>query len=171
MSWKGRLVLYLLDTSVFIDAKNKYYPIERVPQFWEWLIHNGELNHLKIPAEILDEIEAGRKEDELFEWIKKHGKTLLLGEDVNESLKNRVIEQGYANDLTDAEINNLGNDPFLIAYAMAESDRCVVTLEVSRPSKTRANRRIPDVCTTFNIRCINTFELIRELDFKIPTNH
>ena len=78
-----------------------------------------------------------------------------------------VTEQGYAPDLNDAEIQKVGRDPFLIAYALANpSERVVVTTEHSKPSRLRANRHLPDVSNDFSVRCINTFELIRELDFK-----
>ena len=30
-------VLYLLDANVLIDANRDYYPIHRVPEFWDWL--------------------------------------------------------------------------------------------------------------------------------------
>lgn len=159
-------MLYLLDANVLITAHNTYYPIARVPQFWEWIIDNAENGRIKIPYEILGELEAGKKEDELFKWVKKNKKTLLLDENVDILLVNKVIEQGYAKDLTDDETHKLGCDPFLIAYAMAESGRCVVTLEASKPSAKRANRRIPDVCKQLNIRCIDTFAMLRELDFR-----
>ncbi|MDE0019943.1 MAG: DUF4411 family protein [Candidatus Poribacteria bacterium] len=29
---------YLLDANVLIDAKRDYYPMTRVPDFWEWLL-------------------------------------------------------------------------------------------------------------------------------------
>ena len=28
---------YLLDTNIFIDAKNRYYGFDICPAFWEWL--------------------------------------------------------------------------------------------------------------------------------------
>ena len=34
-------MLYLLDANVLIDANRDYYQIERVPEFWEWLISCG----------------------------------------------------------------------------------------------------------------------------------
>lgn len=159
-------MLYLLDANVLITAHNTYYPIARVPQFWEWIIDNAEYSRIKIPYEILEELEAGKKEDELFKWVKKNKKTLLLDEQADQLLVNKVIEQGYAKDLTDDETHKLGCDPFLIAYAMAESGRCAVTLEASKPSAKRANRRIPDVCKQLNIRCIDTFAMLRALDFR-----
>lgn len=159
-------MLYLLDANVLMTAHDAYYPIERVPQFWEWIIDNAKHNHIKIPYEILGELEAGRKEGELFKWVKTNKKNLLLDEDVDILLVNKVVEQGYAKDLTDDEIHKLGRDPFLIAYALASPNRCVVTLEASKPSAKRANRRIPDVCKQLNIRCIDTFEMLHALDFR-----
>jgi hypothetical protein len=38
---------------------------------------------------------------------------------------------------------------------------------VSRPSAQRANRKVPDICTAFNILCINDFALYRALHFRI----
>ena len=78
----------------------------------------------------------------------------------------RVIEQGYAKDLNDEEIETIGQDAFLIAYALADvQQRRVVTTETSRPRRKRANRHIPDVCRDLGIRCYNTFEFLRALDF------
>ena len=88
-------------------------------------------------------------------------------EDVSELLVAQVIEQGYAADLTDDEIEKLGEDPFLIAYALADANnRAVASNENSRPARQRGNRHIPDVCQSLGIRCINAFALIRELDFR-----
>ena len=35
-------MINLLDANVLIDANRDYYPIERVPEFWEWLAAMGE---------------------------------------------------------------------------------------------------------------------------------
>jgi hypothetical protein len=90
-----------------------------------------------------------------------------LDEAADPRLVARVIDQGYAPDLTDDEVEKIGRDPFLIAYALvAPQERCVVSTEVSAPKKTRANRRIPDVCQTMGVRCTNTFGFLRALDFR-----
>ena len=58
-----------------------------------------------------------------------------------------------------------------MSYALRDMEnRCVVTTEVSRKSKKGANAKIPDVRDAFGIRCINNFELIRELDFRTGWN-
>ena len=92
---------------------------------------------------------------------------LLLNEEADALFVSRVIDEGYAVDLTDDEVEKLGRDPFLIAYALPLlGDRCVVTTERSKPGKQRANRHIPDVCRDFGIPCCDTFRFVRELDFK-----
>ncbi len=91
----------------------------------------------------------------------------MLGESVSEYRVALVTEQGYANDLSDIEVEKIGRDPFLVAYALIDpGDRVVVTSEHSRPSRMRANRHLPDVCRDFDIRTRNTFEFIRELNFR-----
>lgn len=161
-------MLHLLDTSVLIDAKNKYYKFEQVPQFWTWLEDKANGNQIKIPYEIFLELIAGTKKDALSNWVNNNKKSLLLDEEIDTSLVRRVTTLGYANDLTDSEVKKIGNDPFLIAYALADiSNRCVVTMEESKPNRLRANRHIPDVCDSLNIICKNTFELLDDLNFKI----
>ena len=162
-------VLYLLDANVFIDANRDYYPIERVPEFWEWLAEMGRLGRVKVPQEIYEEIVLPRPypPDALVEWLIVHKDALLLDEAVEVPLVAQVTEQGYADDLTDEEIEKVGRDPFLIAYAIGGApERCVVTNERSRPGRTRANRHLPDVSRQLRVRCINAFDLIQELDFR-----
>ena len=102
----------------------------------------------------------------MVEWLKTNKKALVLDEEAVAELVTRVTEQGYADDLTDQEIEKIGRDPFLVAYALVDTQkRDVVTTEHSKP-KTRSNRKLPDVCDYFNVRGINTFALIQELNFR-----
>jgi len=160
-------MLYLLDANVLIDANRDYYSISRIPEFWDWLTFQGNLNNIKIPIEIFEEIKNGN--DQLATWAKVNENeiALLLDEEVNLTTVRHVINQGYGNDLSDVEIENLGNDPFLIAYALVENkNRSIVTTEISKPKKQRSNRHLPDVCSNFSISCHNTYELTRILDFR-----
>ncbi|MFQ5673075.1 MAG: DUF4411 family protein, partial [Nitrospinales bacterium] len=59
-----------------------------------------------------------------------------------------------------------GCDSFLIAYALAsKKGRCVVTTEVSKPNRQRANRHVPDVCDELGVAWCDTFEFLRALNF------
>lgn len=161
-------MIYLLDTNVLIDAKRDYYPIKRIPEFWDWLVFLGNSGVVKIPLEIYEEIEEGNEDDPLAIWSKQsETKTaLLLNENVDPTLVAEVISRGYANDLFDHEVEKLGRDPFLIAYTLKDlANRVLVTTEVSRPSRTRGSRHIPDVCNDLSIQWCNTFKFIEILDF------
>jgi hypothetical protein len=159
-------LLHLLDANVLITANRLYYPLERVPEFWDWLVHMGQTGQIKMPLELVEEIRD--RSDDLADWMSDHDHldALLLAKDADLALVQRVIEQGYAPDLDDQEIEIVGRDPFLIAAALRNpADRCVVTTEVSKPGRRRANRHVPDVCTSLGVRCIDTFAVIRLLNF------
>lgn len=61
-------MLYLLEANTLIRANADYYPIERIPQFWDWLMECGRAGRVKIPNEIADEMPAGR--DDVADWLK-----------------------------------------------------------------------------------------------------
>ena len=163
-------MLYLLDANVLIDADRDYYTIDRVPEFWDWLLAQAAAGQVKIPLEMYEEVVVGR--GALPDWLKVHRAMMVQDESVDTDLIRVVTEAGYAGDLTDEEIEKLGRDPFLIAYALADfGQRCVVTTETSRPRQQRANRKVPDVCDRFKIPHCNTFQLVRDLDFRTANPH
>ncbi|MET1027883.1 MAG: DUF4411 family protein, partial [Dongiaceae bacterium] len=49
-------MLYILDANVLIRAHEDYYPIDRVPQFWEWVMQISSAGRIKMPYEIHGEI-------------------------------------------------------------------------------------------------------------------
>ena len=124
---------------------------------------------MKIPEEIYEEILVGRKNDDsLLDWMKDKvtEEALKLDEVVHVPTVQTVVAEGYAPDLTDSELDMIGRDPFLIAYGLvSKTDRCVVTVEVSSPSKKRQNRKVPDVCRHFGVECYNPFQANRALGF------
>jgi hypothetical protein len=93
-------------------------------------------------------------------------KALVLDEEVDQDLVEKVLNEGYGPNLNDGELEKVGQDPFLIAYALAEADRIVVTKEVSRPSKQRANRKVPDVCSELGVTWMKDFDFFKVLNFK-----
>lgn len=163
-------MLYLLDANVLITAHSLYYPVDAVPEFWEWLAHNADAGNLKMPIETFEEVRDGsnnQERDLLFAWVQdtSNRTAILFPEEVDPDLVQRVLNQ-YGPDLTDEEIEVIGRDPFLIAYALASpAERCVVTTETSSPRKQRQNRKIPDVCTDLGVTCLDTFAMLRALNF------
>lgn len=92
----------------------------------------------------------------------------MLGEEVDIDLLQEVMELGYSNDLTDSEVRALRRDPFLIAYAKALPYRTVVTLEGVQTESKPKNRKIPLACRLVKVRCISLFDMLDELNFRIP---
>ena len=165
-------MLYLLDANTLIDAKRDYYPISKVPEFWDWIIFQGQQGIIKIPIEVYEEFSDTKdkdgEKDELATWAEhiEIRNSLLLDEEAEQDLVARITYGGYVANPTDDELEKIGRDPFLLSYALKDIDnRCIVTTESSKPSRTGANRHIPDVCKDFKIRCINNFQMIRELNF------
>src|SRR5204863_3458343 len=118
-----------------------YYPMQQVPEFWDWLVDRGTAGRLKIPEEIYDDILEGN-EDGLPKWLKEKPvrAALLFNESPDLELVDTVLAK-YGLDLTDSEIEEIGSDAFLIAYALRNPPgRGVITAEKSSPSKQRQNR-------------------------------
>lgn len=84
-----------------------------------------------MPREIIDEIKGGDS-DIHAKWVhhKENKPHIMLQEDFDAEILGRVVNDGYAQDLSDLEIEKIGKDPFLIAYAMKDiRNRIVVTNE------------------------------------------
>ena len=160
--------LYLLDANVLIRAHEDYYPIDRIRPFWDWLLEEAKSERVKMPLEIYNEINPP-EENSLSAWIKDRevSSTLILNEEIDPEIFNRVLRAGYASNLTDDELVQIGRDPFIAAYALMGPDRAVVTKEVSRPKRTRANKTLPDVCDMMNVPWMDDFQFYRERNFRI----
>jgi len=159
-------MLFLLDANVLIDANRDYYPLDRIPEFWEWLQEMGARGEIKIPVEIFEEVKDGT--DDLATWINQdHVRAaLVLDEEADVTAVTRVVEEGYAPDLSDDEVVGLGRDPFLVSYGLSDpGHRSIVTTETSKPTRQRANRHLPDVCRVLGVPSCHTFEMIRRLNF------
>lgn len=152
--------LYLLDANTLIEAKNQYYPFDRVPEFWGWLLHQGSLNVLKMLTETHDEIsnkttpKDNRDELSLWSVSEKFSHSLLLDEEVDREKVAQIIYGGYESQPTEDDLEKMGKDPYLLAYGLVDTnDRVIVTVERSKPTRKGANKKIPDVAKEFGIRC------------------
>lgn len=122
--------MYLIDANDLITAKNTYYPLEHIPQFWEWLIAQGDAKKIKMPREIYEEVSGGS--DDLADWIKGEDvkDSLLLDEDADPALVQQALREGYQSQdprFTDSELIKVGRDAFLVAYGLVGNNRKVVT--------------------------------------------
>ena len=160
-------MLYLIDASCLIYLKNTFYPINDVPEFWEWLEHLGNQGIVKIPVEIYEEI-TDSSSDQLATWAKQAEikSALEFAEEADVALVQHATDIGYAPDMNDVELEEVGRDPFLISYALVDvSRRFIVTNEVSKPGKKRHRTHIPNACMKLNVKWRTTVEFLHELQF------
>jgi hypothetical protein len=159
-------MIYLLDADTVIRADNRFFTRKRSASFWLWLPYQGAAGHVKIPREQFDEIVAGN--GDLVDWLKTEEvkDALLLESEVDAALVSKVLDEGYAPDLNEAQLIEVGKDPFLIAHAAsAPGARTVVSFETSAPARLRQNRKIPDVCAQFGVPCVDLFAMVDALDY------
>ena len=168
--------LYLLDSSVLITANASYYEYGRIPHFWEWISRRARDGVIKIPIPVLNEITPSKKDPNFLAWLNANIPDLSFTEPLSQTDLVHVLRRGYSyspSAIAAGDTAQTENDALLVAMALASSSsRCVVTLE--RPQGSTAtlpkpgNRRIPLVCDLLGVKWIDTFDLIRELDFRIP---
>jgi hypothetical protein len=157
-------MLYLLDANTLINAHRGWYALNRVPEFWRWILHHAEAGTVKMPREIYAEVEAGT--DELAAWVKNsdHKRVLRHHENADANKVQAVLAR-YGDALTEADLITIGQDPFLIAAALGHPNCCVVTGETSSPAKRGAKRKVPDICDDCDVRWQSPVEFINALDF------
>ena len=73
------MTTYLLDSNVFIQAKNLHYGFDFVPAFWDWLVRQNKAGGVASIERVLDELRAGG--DELSEWTEEMGDDFFLRAD------------------------------------------------------------------------------------------
>ena len=86
--------VYLLDANVLIDAHNKYYAIDMVPEFWDWLLYSASEGGIAMPLETFEEVRGGAdaKKDLLNEWLCRDAveEALVLAEEVDTGILLRL---------------------------------------------------------------------------------
>ena len=157
-------MLYLLDADTLITAHRTWYALNRVPEFWRWILHLAEAGTVKMPSQIYAEVENGN--DDLAAWMKEVEHKALLRLDEEADLeKVQAVLSLYGDPLTEADLIKIGQDPFLIAAALDNDERCVVTGEVSSPGKQGSNRKVPNVCDDCGVIWLSPIDFINALNF------
>lgn len=159
---------YWLDANVLIEAHRRSYPIGIVVSFWAWLAKHVEDGVVVCPRSVYQEIaEQEGHQDEIAQWVqtrKDKGLCVPSTREVQarvDEILQHVFERYKPEHAFDF---SKGGDVWVIAHALEENG-IVVTLESDlRPNAHKA--RIPDVCKRFDVRCMNTVEMLKALKAK-----
>lgn len=157
--------MYLLDTNVFIEAKNRYYSFDLAPGFWEWLEADAAAGAIgsidKVSSELL------RGEDDLAQWARMHP-TVFASADVNTATKLAELAR-WANSghFTQAAIDEFLDvaDYYLVAHAAAHG-HTVVTHETYQQNA-RKRVLIPNACQALGVPYCTTFEMLRACQVRL----
>ena len=150
---------YLLDTNVFIQAKNLHYGFDFCPAFWDWLITANAQGKVfsteKVHGELLE------IEDELSHWTSDRNEKFFLPPDASllpalAKVSAWASRQSY----TPVAVNTFLQvaDYYIVAQALADG-HVVVTHEA--PSTSTRRIKIPDACIGLGIKCMTPFEMLR----------
>tara|TARA_R110000744_G_scaffold63813_1_gene131253 strand:- start:43 stop:546 length:504 start_codon:yes stop_codon:yes gene_type:complete len=155
---------YLLDSNTYIQAKNQYYDMDVCVGYWEWLeimFQAGEVCSIEF---IGKELRDGN--DELADWAKKQHHAGYFAKHDDEATQavfvdivNFVMEKDYNPADRDKFLSK--GDPWLIAKAKT-TGATIVTHEATLVPATR-KVKIPNLCVEFDVPCINTFDMLRQL--------
>jgi Domain of unknown function (DUF4411) len=158
---------YLLDSDVFISAKNAYYAFDICPGFWKSIIHFQNEKRVASIDKVRSELLAGRKDDDLVIWVHKSlTREFFLTTDSGDISSNyrdvmlwvqrspQYLDAAKAKFATEA-------DGWLVAYAMVHGS-VVITHEQPRP-QSKSKVFLPDVCNQFKVKYDNAFVMLREL--------
>lgn len=158
--------MYLADSNVLIEAKNRYYAFDIAPGFWVWLelAHAGSLvcSIEAVKDELLE------KDDELADWAGAHESFFCPIDQATTRHFGDLSAWAASGDFTPAALANFTGsnaDYLLVAYAR-EHQYTVVTHERSQP---RAKKRIliPDACAAMDVTTTDTFQMLRRTGAKL----
>lgn len=149
---------YLLDTNVFIQAKNLQYGFDFCPAFWDWLQQKNAEGVVFSIQQIGDEL-AG--EDDLAAWAAAQGDGFFLPPDnlilpALATVSAWASGQGYEPAAVSTFLQVA--DYWLVAFAAAHG-HTVVTHEVSSTSSRKI--KIPNACVGVGVRFMNPYQMLR----------
>ena len=160
--------VYLVDSDVFITAKNLYYPFDICPGFWKSLLHHHREGAVFSIDRVRGELLAGRKTEDLVQWVRNEVPDDFFlpvdTADVSDAYTDIMMwvqRQARFFDHAKAKFAT-GADGWLVAYARVHGT-IVVTNEQSAP-QSKKDVKLPDLCDQFGVRRDTAFAMLRSLN-------
>lgn len=150
---------YLLDSDVFIQAKNLHYGFDFCPAFWHWVDRHAATDTVRSIEKVRDELIAGG--DDLATWAQQRGEEFFLRPNSDVLVSLRAMSawaNGAGYEQAAVSIFLQAADYYLVAHAHAGS-HTVVTHEVPSPSLKKI--KIPDACIGMGVKCMSPFQMLR----------
>lgn len=170
---------YLVDSNIFLQAKNLHYRFEFCNHFWTWIERAHASGIVCSTSKVKRELLKGNDDDPVKKWVQDLPSTFFIADDTDPKvlLKYREVMQWTANNshFTEAAKVEFARadiaDAFLIATAMAYGQE-IITHELSKPE--RKNKiQIPDAAAQFGVRTHFVYDILsdhsnQDFSFKVP---
>ena len=153
------MTTYLLDTDVFIRAKNQHYGFEICPGFWRWIDREHAASKVFSIQKVYYEIV--HDEDDLSAWVKQR-KGLFQKPDQSTANSLGLLSRwaGAARYRQSAVTGFMQKaDFYLVAQANAMG-HTVVTHEKPAPLSVKSIK-IPDACDALSVNWMAPHEMLR----------
>jgi hypothetical protein len=160
-------VTYVLDSNIFIEAKQRYYAFDVCPGFWAALVWQHGQGRVVSVDRVKAELEDFT--DELSTWVATTMPAECFFDTDMDAVTSAyaeaiawVMAQAQFSEAAKAEFAAAENaDAWVIAFARA-MDATIVTHEKLNPA-IRRKVPIPNVCDALNVPYVDTFEMLRKL--------
>jgi hypothetical protein len=157
---------FLLDSNVFIQAKNLHYRFDFCEAFWLWIKQGHAGKILFSIDKVFQELKQGSKEDLVRKWALEMPPEFFLPDmkdggvmKAYAKLIKWVHESDHYRDAAKKEFADSSNaDAFLLAVAY-NSGYTIVTHEKYNKD-TQKKVPIPNIAKEFDIEYIDTFDLL-----------
>lgn len=152
--------MYLLDSDVFIDAKNRHYGFDIVPAFWDWLVQAHHDGRVFTVDRCVQEVIAGG--DELAEWMRLNAPSFAIKPSAEDQPALQKVSRwatsaGFRQGAS-AQFLSAG-DYFLVAQALSLGYTVVTQEEPAPLSQKRI--KIPDACNAVGVAWMSPFRMLR----------
>ncbi len=148
-------VVYSIDTSSILEARNRSYPPDVFPGLWQKIEDLIESGRLVATEEVRREID--KVDDDARTWSRAQ-KKLYVPLDTAQVIEVRNILSVFST-LVNPFTGNSAADPFVIA--LAKMNKHVLVTQEKRTNSTKKTK-IPNVCDYYGVKYITVLELIRQ---------
>lgn len=149
---------YLLDSDVFIQAKNLHYGFDICPAFWDWLDAQHQAGEVFSIQKVGDELAAAG--DDLSQWAAFRPNFFLAPDAPVVAGLQQVSAWVSGGRYLPTAVNTFLQvaDYYLVSHALAHGYTVVTHERVDNAVK---RIKIPNVCIGMGINCVNPFEMLR----------
>jgi len=149
---------YLLDSNIFVEAKNLYYGFDFCPAFWNWLDAEHAKGKIFSIEKVKDELLAGA--DDLSTLAAARSQFFLTPDALVLQSMGKVSNWASSGNYDPAAVSTFLQiaDYYLVAHGLAYQ-HVVVTHEV--PGQSAKRIKIPDACIALGVKVVSPYQMLR----------